>query len=216
MKKVIFAVIALFAALCANAQTPTTTIKELNYEQSMNVSRKVMSNDLVWRDILPWKGQVATENGKQIYTFPGQPYKLIFNPLSFASFYAASVPQGLKEETSRQDRSLEMGATWKTTFESPPPPGGECAGTSRYNYSFKVVAQSVETILLNGNEIQTPVVAIEAPGWWNSCGWSGRIMQRVTYSPVYNIVVRQEITTFDPSGQLRLGRGILLKSITTE
>ena len=216
MKKVIFAAIALFAVLCANAQTPTKVIKELNYEQSMNVSRKVMSNELVWRDLLPWKGQVATEGGKQIYTFPGQPYKLIFNPLSFASFYAASVPQGLKDETSRQDRSLEVGATWKTTFVSPPSPGSECQTNPRWEYSFKVVAHSVEMIVLNGNEIQTPVVAIEAPGWWNSCGYSGKVMQRLTYSPVYNIVVRQEITTFDPSGQLRLGRGILLKSITTE
>lgn len=213
MKKLLAFIGVIFAHNFALAQSPLVIENDTKvlYEQSMDANRGASRFQPLWKNLQPWSGKfIKRADGQQLYIF--EKYKVVLDSASLASAYTDNEALTMKIEGSQKPLDFKVGNAWRVVFDSPKqPPEANC--DARYDYKFVVKSTEKAEVIISNKLFTTEKTTIEGEGWWNACGFSGKIFKRVVYLPEIQIVFSEEIVVFDPAGNLRLGRAMFLKQI---
>jgi hypothetical protein len=113
-----------------------------------------------------------------------------------------SVPALAVQTSTRDDKSLEVGLTWKADNTFPMLPVSWCA-TNGYKFDSKFEVEAAEsfTLKMADKDVVLSVLPVVEKGWWNRC-YSGRRLVRMLYSKEIDAVVSIEFLSYTPQGQV--------------
>jgi hypothetical protein len=104
--------------------------------------------------------------------------------------------------STREDKPLETGSTWRAENTFPMSPVSWCA-TNGYKFDSKFEVEAAEKFNLKiaDKDVSVSVLPVVERGYWNRC-YSGKRFVRMLYSKELDAIVSIEFLSYNPQGQV--------------